>query len=100
MRVMKRWLRSDAAVQFGCWLIQLYARLVWITGRWTVEGAEIPLRFQNEGRSIIVVSSELPELMTLCDRLVVMSKHLIAGELRHKECSEEAILKLAYREGN
>ena len=54
MRVMKRWLRSDAAVQFGCWLIHVYARLVWLTGRWTIEGADIPLRFHGEGRSIIV----------------------------------------------
>ena len=54
MRVMKRWLRSDGAVQFGCWLIHLYARLIWLTGRWTIEGAEIPLRFHGEGRSVIV----------------------------------------------
>jgi hypothetical protein len=54
MRVMKRWLRSDAAVRFGCWIIHVYARLVWLTGRWTIEGADIPLRFHGDGRSIIV----------------------------------------------
>ena len=54
MRVIKRWLRSDAAVSLGCWLIQLYARLIWLTGRWTIEGADIPLRFHGEGRAIIV----------------------------------------------
>jgi ribose transport system ATP-binding protein len=57
-------------------------------------------RFAERDMALLIVSSELPELMTLCDRIVVMSKHMIAGELRHKECSEEAILKLAYREGN
>lgn len=54
MRLVKTWLRSEASVRFGCWLIHLYARLVWLTGRWTIEGADIPLRFQAEGRSIIV----------------------------------------------
>jgi lysophospholipid acyltransferase (LPLAT)-like uncharacterized protein len=54
MRVIKRWLRSDASVRFGCWLINLYTRLVWRTGRWTIEGADIPLRFHGMGRSVIV----------------------------------------------
>lgn len=49
-----------------------------------------------EGTSILVVSSELPELMTLCDRIMVLSNHQLSGELNRDAFSEEALLKLAY----
>src|SRR5689334_13133326 len=54
LRVIKRWLRSDAAVRLGCWLIHVYTRLVWLTGRWTIEGEEIPQRFHAAGRPVIL----------------------------------------------
>lgn len=50
------------------------------------------------GLAILVVSSELPELMTLCDRILVMAKHEITGCVLPKDYSEENILKLAYRQ--
>ncbi len=37
MRPWKRFIRSATAQRVGCWLIQLYIRLVYRTGRWTVE---------------------------------------------------------------
>ncbi len=49
-----------------------------------------------EGTAILVVSSELPELMTLCDRIMVLSNHQLSGELQRGAFSEEALLKLAY----
>jgi ribose transport system ATP-binding protein len=49
-----------------------------------------------EGTSILVVSSELPELMALCDRIMVLSNHQLSGELNRDAFSEEALLKLAY----
>ena len=51
--------------------------------------------FVNEGKSIIIVSSELPELLGMCDRIYVMSKGQINGELNRDEFSQEAIMKLA-----
>jgi ABC-type sugar transport system ATPase subunit len=48
-----------------------------------------------QGMAILVVSSELPELIPLCDRLIVVSDGAISGELDKKDFSEEAILKLA-----
>nr|WP_249123255.1 MULTISPECIES: sugar ABC transporter ATP-binding protein [unclassified Bradyrhizobium] len=51
----------------------------------------------EQGLALLVVSSELPELITLCDRILVMSRHRIAGELARTEFSEERILNLAYR---
>ncbi len=49
-----------------------------------------------EGVALLIVSSEMPELITLSDRILVMSNHQIAGELTRPEFSEERILKLAY----
>lgn len=49
-----------------------------------------------KGVSMIVVSSELPELITLTDRLVVMAGHCIQGTLDRAAYSEERILQMAY----
>ena len=49
-----------------------------------------------QGMSMIVVSSELPELITLTDRMLVMSEHKIQGILMPEDYNQEAILKLAY----
>ena len=53
-------------------------------------------RLAAQGRAIIVVSSELPELMHLCDRILVLSRGRIAGEVGRTAFSEERILFLAY----
>lgn len=52
----------------------------------------------DQGVGILVVSSEVPELLGLADRVLVMSRGVIAGELAHQDMSEEAILQLAYAE--
>ena len=53
-------------------------------------------RLAADGRAILVVSSELPELMHLCDRILVLSRGRLAGEVARPEFSEERILSLAY----
>ena len=53
-------------------------------------------RLAAEGRALIVVSSELPELMHLCDRILVLSRGRLAGEVARPDFSEERILSLAY----
>jgi ribose transport system ATP-binding protein len=52
-------------------------------------------RLVDEGRSVVVVSSELPEVIGLATRVVVMSAGRIAGELAGDDIAEEAILRLA-----
>ena len=49
----------------------------------------------GEGMSIIMVSSELPEILGMCDRVVVMYKGLIKDILDVKDTSSEQIVKLA-----
>lgn len=49
----------------------------------------------ESGMSIIMISSELPEILGMSDRLYVMSEGRIAGELSGKDATEEAVMALA-----
>jgi ribose transport system ATP-binding protein len=87
-----------------------------IIGRWIAAGARILLfdeptrgidvgakaeiyslieRLAAEGRAAIVVSSELPEILRVADRVLVMREGRIAGTLERDQLSEEAIVALA-----
>ena len=48
-----------------------------------------------EGRSIIMASSEMPELLGVCDRILVMSGGRLAGEVDAKNATQEQIMALA-----
>jgi len=52
----------------------------------------------GEGKAILLVSSELEELMQLCDRIAVMSNGRLVKTLDSDVWSKEAILKAAYQE--
>ncbi|MBO7209160.1 MAG: ATP-binding cassette domain-containing protein, partial [Clostridia bacterium] len=49
----------------------------------------------KKGKSVIIVSSEMPELMGVCDRILVMSGGRVAGEVDAKSTSQEEIMTLA-----
>lgn len=49
----------------------------------------------NQGIGIIIVSSELPEILGMCDRVIVMHEGRVTGEVTDKEISEEKIITLA-----
>ena len=49
------------------------------------------------GKGAIVVSSDLPELLGICHRIVVFSKGAVVGELPRERFSEKAVLELAYK---
>ncbi|MEO1308151.1 MAG: sugar ABC transporter ATP-binding protein, partial [Pseudomonadota bacterium] len=87
-----------------------------IIGRWLAAGAEVLLfdeptrgvdvgakaeiyslieRLASEGKAIIVVSSELPELFRVADRVLVMREGEISAELPRNEMTEEAIARAA-----
>lgn len=52
----------------------------------------------SAGKAIIIVSSDLPELLGLCHRILVFSKGRITGKLERQEFDQERILSLAYQE--
>ena len=49
----------------------------------------------NEGLSIIMISSELGEVLGMSDRIYVMADGAIRGELTMKEATQETIMELA-----
>ncbi|GAB6109129.1 sugar ABC transporter ATP-binding protein [Fusibacter bizertensis] len=49
----------------------------------------------TEGKSVIIVSSELPELIGMCDRIYVMAKGEIMGVLGKEDFTQENIMRLA-----
>jgi len=48
-----------------------------------------------DGAAVLMISSELTEMVAVCDRVYVMRDKMIAGELGRAELSEENILRLA-----
>lgn len=50
------------------------------------------IQLKNEGKGIIVISSELPELISLSDRILIMNQGRITTECSYEESSEEHIL--------
>jgi putative multiple sugar transport system ATP-binding protein len=47
----------------------------------------------NEGKYIIMISSEMEELMGICDRIYVMNEGRFVGEFSKEEVSQEKIMK-------
>ena len=56
---------------------------------------QLILDLAAKGRSVIVVSGEMPELLGICDRIVVMSGGRVAGEVDGKTATQEQIMTLA-----
>ena len=50
-----------------------------------------------EGSAILFISSEMEELIGVCDRIMVMCSGEITGELQREEFSQEKLLTLAIR---
>ena len=49
----------------------------------------------RSGLGIVLTSSELPELLTLCDRILVLCEGHVTGELAREEATEQRIMELA-----
>ena len=60
-----------------------------------VEIHRILREYAQAGNGVIVVSSEMPEIIGLCDRIVVLREGTVAGELPGKDATEEKLVKLA-----
>ena len=56
---------------------------------------QLILDLAKEGKGVIMVSSEMPELLGICDRILVMSGGVLAGEVDARNTSQEEILTLA-----
>ncbi len=53
----------------------------------------------DEGRAVIVISSEMPELLGVCDRIYVMNEGRFVGEFPVAEATQEKIMRAIMRNG-
>jgi ribose transport system ATP-binding protein len=56
---------------------------------------ELLWRLAREGKSILLISAELPEILAICDRIVVMNEGRVVGEVSGAEATEERIMAMA-----
>lgn len=59
------------------------------------EICELLLELANMGKAVIMISSEMQEIMRVCDRILVMHEGEITGELDAEEVKQEDIMRLA-----
>ena len=50
------------------------------------------------GKGVVMISSEMPELLGMCDRIYVMNEGALVGELTAAEASQERIMSLIVNE--
>ncbi len=60
-----------------------------------VEIHKLLRRLVNEGMGVIMISSELPEIVGMCDRVVIMHEGALSGEVGPYELNESRIIQLA-----
>ena len=60
-----------------------------------VEVYELINQLTAEGKAVMLVSSELPELMGMSDRIIMLSEGRIGGEFARAEFSQEKLLAAA-----
>ena len=51
----------------------------------------------DQGRGVLMISSEMPELLGMCDRIYVMNEGRFVGEFTQAEASQEAIMRAIMR---
>ena len=52
----------------------------------------------DQGRGVLMISSEMPELLGMCDRIYVMNEGRIVGELTRKDADQEKIMALIVKD--
>jgi methyl-galactoside transport system ATP-binding protein len=56
---------------------------------------QLIINMAKQGKTIIVVSSEMPEILGITNRIAVMSNHRLSGIVNTKETTQEELLKLS-----
>ena len=92
--VVAKWLFADANLM----LFDEPTRGVDVNAKW--EFYKIMTKMAAEGKAIIMVSSDMPELISMSDRILVVREGHITRELAKGEISESAIIKYALEVGN
>ena len=87
--IIGRWLLTDPEVL----LLDEPTRGIDVGAKYEIYQLIIDLA--NKGKTVIMVSSEMPELLGVCDRIVVMSGGRVAGAVDARNTTQEEIMTLA-----
>ncbi len=87
--VLAKWLATDCKILF----LDEPTRGIDVGAKYEIY--MIMNRLVRQGVSIIMISSEMPEVIAMADRVIVMYEGEVNGELSYEEISEEKIMKLA-----
>lgn len=87
--ILGRWLLTDPTVL----LLDEPTRGIDVGAKYEIY--QLILDLAERGKSVIMVSSEMPELLGICNRILVMSGGKLAGELDATTTSQEEIMTLA-----
>ena len=87
--IIGRWLLTDPDVL----LLDEPTRGIDVGAKYEIY--QLILDLANKGKTVIMVSSEMPELLGVCDRIVVMSGGRVAGEVDARSTTQEEIMTLA-----
>ncbi len=87
--IVARWLETQVRVLF----FDEPSRGIDVKAK--AEMFELIGKLAAEGRAIVIISSYLPELLNMCDRILVLREGRIAGELHREQFSEERVIALA-----
>ena len=87
--IIGRWLLTDPEVL----LLDEPTRGIDVGAKYEIY--QLILDLANQGKTVLMVSSEMPELLGVCDRIIVMSGGRVAGEVDAKNTTQEEIMTLA-----
>ncbi|MBQ9663153.1 MAG: ATP-binding cassette domain-containing protein [Oscillospiraceae bacterium] len=87
--IIGRWLLTDPEVL----LLDEPTRGIDVGAKYEIY--QLILDLANRGKTVLMVSSEMPELLGVCDRILVMSGGRLAGEVDARNTSQEEIMTLA-----
>ncbi|MEV5409952.1 multiple monosaccharide ABC transporter ATP-binding protein [Thermopolyspora sp. NPDC052614] len=85
--VLSKWMFTDADVL----ILDEPTRGIDVGAKYEIYS--IVNRLAAEGRAILVISSELPELLGLCDRIYALSAGRITGEVSRREATQELLMQ-------
>lgn len=86
--VLAKWLASDCKILF----LDEPTRGIDVGAKYEIY--QLMDRLVGEGLSILMVSSEMPEVMGVADRAIVMHEGRMTGQVLHRDFSEERLMKL------
>jgi rhamnose transport system ATP-binding protein len=85
--VLSKWMYTDPQVL----ILDEPTRGIDVGAKYEIYG--VIQRLAKQGRGVIVISSELPELLGLCDRIYTLAEGRITGELDRADANQETLMR-------